>query len=158
MVSVSNEATFGIRCKPWAEMTRDEFFEIARLRCEVFFVEQRVDVQDFDDADRNPDTRHYWISDEAGCVAYLRSIRFPEPDHGADFGLGRVAVRRDRRGEGLAKLLLARLLTDRGHLALTLHSQAYIVDLYRGIGFEVVGEPYVEAGLPHRVMHRRPTT
>lgn len=156
MILVSNEGASAVRCRRWAGLTRDEFFEIARLRCEVFFVEQRVDVQDFDDADRDPETLHYWVSDAAGCAAYLRFIRLPAPEVGADHGFGRVAVRRDRRGEGLARLLVDRVLTDKGHLALTIHSQAYIVDLYRPFGFEVVGEPYVEAGLPHRMMHRRP--
>lgn len=148
----------GVECRAWRDLSRDEFFEIARLRCEVFFVEQRVDVQDFDEGDTHPDSLHYWIADEQGCAAYLRFIRFPRPEEGADFGFGRMAVRRDRRGEGLARRLMERVLADRGHLALTIHAQDYVVDMYRAFGFEVVGDLYLEAGLPHRMMHRRPTT
>ena len=147
-----------IQARPWTELSRDEFFAIARLRCEVFYVEQRVDVQDFDEGDTHRDSLHYWIADERGCAAYLRFIRFAEPQEGAHFGFGRVAVRRDRRGEGLARALVARVLADKGQMALTIHSQSYVVGLYRDFGFEVVGEPYEEAGLPHRTMHRRTAT
>lgn len=139
---------------PWADLTRDEFFEIASLRCEVFYVEQRIDVQDFDEADRDPTTLHHWISDDRGCAAYLRFITLPKKELDAAHSFGRVAVRRDRRGEGLARQLVARVLTEHGHLPMTLHSQEYVAGLYAEFGFDVVGERYEEAGLPHLMMFR----
>ncbi|NLE98725.1 MAG: GNAT family N-acetyltransferase [Propionibacterium sp.] len=144
--------------KSWAELTKDEFFEIAQLRCEVFFVEQRVDVQDFDDADRAADTLHLYARDDDGVAAYLRVIGLAEPEFGASRAFGRVAVRKDRRGEGLAKRLIAPVVERWGSEAMVLHSQAYIVPLYEAFGFEVVGEPYVEAGIPHRSMLRAATS
>lgn len=141
--------------KSWEALTKDEFFEIAQLRCEVFFVEQRVDVQDFDDADRAPDTVHLYIRDDRGVAAYLRVISLPEPEYGAARAFGRVAVRADRRGEGLAKRLIEPVIARWGSEPMVLHSQAYITPLYAGFGFEVVGEPFVEAGIPHRTMLRR---
>lgn len=143
-----------IACARWQEMGRDEFFEIAQLRCEVFFVEQRVDVQDFDEYDRSEHTRHYWIRDGLGCAAYLRSIVLEASEFGATHSFGRVAVRRDRRGEGLARRLVKACLSDLAGAPVVIHSQAYVVDLYAAFGFHVVGEPFDEAGIPHRTMLR----
>jgi ElaA protein len=63
-------------------------------------------------------------------------------------------VRADRRGEGLAGVLLNRVLSLYGHEALMLHAQEYVVPLYAKAGFEVFGEPYMEAGIPHVSMYR----
>lgn len=147
--------TPSVTVKRWTEITPDEFFEIVRLRTEVFYVEQRIDVPDFDDLDRNPTTMHYWIADEAGCAAYLRVVELTEPEHDAGLTFGRVAVRADQRGRGLARVLIQRVIDARGDEAMTIHSQEYVVPLYASFGFEVVGELYYEAGLPHLMMHRR---
>ncbi len=143
-----------ITVKPWTQLTADEFFEIAKLRSEVFFVEQRIDVPDFDDADRDPKTLHWWISDERGCAAYLRSLQLPAPEHGARSSFGRVAVRSDRRGEGLGRALVAATVDRFGNEPMVIHSQSYIVPLYTGFGFEPLGPEFFEAGIAHRTMVR----
>jgi len=38
---------------------------------------------------------------------------------------------------------------------LVLHAQAPVVDFYRRLGFEVVSEPFDEAGIEHRKMRCR---
>lgn len=141
--------------KSWDELTKDEFFEIAQLRCEVFFVEQRVDVQDFDEYDRAPATVHVMLRDADGLAAYLRVIELAEPEYGATRAFGRVAVRRELRGTGLAKRIIAPVVERWGSEPMVLHSQSYVKSLYSFFGFEVVGEPFDEAGIPHETMLRR---
>jgi len=87
-----------IQVRSWEELTRDEFFEIASLRSEVFFMEQHIDIRDLDDLDRYPETLHWWIPDETGCAGYLRTVLLGEPELGATRSFGRMAVRADRRG------------------------------------------------------------
>ncbi|MDO4784742.1 MAG: GNAT family N-acetyltransferase [Propionibacteriaceae bacterium] len=140
--------------KAWSDLTRDEFFGIVRLRTEVFYLEQRITAPDFGEADRDERTRHLWIADPRGCAAYLRVVCLDGPQHGARRSFGRVAVRADRRGEGLARRLVARVLADYGDEILLIHSQQYVAGLYREFGFEAVGEPFDEAGLPHVTMVR----
>jgi ElaA protein len=148
-----------VEVKSWSELSIDELYAIVRIRCEVFYVEQRIDEQEFDDRDREPATRHYWIADEAGVAAYLRTIVDPEPGYrDARHSFGRVVVRGDRRGEGLAQKLIHAVLERHEGGALFLHAQEYIAPLYRKYGFESAGEPYVEAGLPHVMMYRPATT
>lgn len=143
-----------MRTKTWDELTKDEFYEISTLRCAVFYVEQRVTDQDFDDVDRAEGTHHLWISDERGVAAYLRCYQLPQPEAGATIALGRMAVCADRRGAGLAKRLVAAVVERWGDQPIVLHSQSYIMGLYEGFGFQSVGEPYDEAGIPHQTMVR----
>ncbi|MFD0864280.1 GNAT family N-acetyltransferase [Tessaracoccus lubricantis] len=146
-----------IRINTWADLTRDEFFDIAVLRSAVFYVEQRADVEDFDAYDRAPETLHYALHDDDGAAAYLRTLRLLKPEHGASWALGRVAVRRDRRGEGLARLLIAEAVGRVGSQPMVLHSQTYVQSLYAGFGFEPVGELFHEAGIEHVSMVRLPS-
>lgn len=140
--------------KRWSEMSRDDVFEMVLLRTQVFFVEQQIDEQDFDDADRDERTIHMWIEDQRGTAAYLRVRKLDEADEGAHRTFGRVAVRQDRRHQGLARKLVRDVVSRFGNESLTIHSQEYVVRLYEEFGFAVVGEKFVEAGLPHRTMTR----
>ena len=143
-----------IQVKAWEELTKDELFEIVCLRSEVFFVEQRADTPDFDAFDRDPRTRHWWVPDVGGCAAYLRTVELDEPELGVSQSFGRVAVRADRRGEGLARRLIAAALGRLGKKPFVIHAQSYVVPLYQDFGFTTVGEEYLEAGIPHLRMLR----
>ena len=140
--------------KRWSEMTRDEVFEMVVLRSEVFFVEQRIDEPDFDIADRDESTLHLWISDDDGIAAYLRVVELGTPERGAVRTFGRVAVRGNRRQQGLARRLIQDVLERFGDEPLIIHAQSYVVRLYEDFGFTVVGEPFTEAGLLHATMIR----
>ena len=139
----------------FAELSTSELYEILRLRSDVFFVEQRVSVSEIDGRDLERETEHYSIRDDRGVAAYLRLLHDDEPEHAdAHRVLGRVAVRADRRGEGLARALLDAVIERHSGEAMLLHSQEYIVPIYTRVGFRPVGEPFVEAGIPHRSMYR----
>ena len=74
-----------------------------------------------------------------------------------DGHIGRVAVLRPwrRRGVGAALLLrLVDLARERGHASVVLNAQAQATSFYRRHGFEVTGEAFEEAGIPHVVMQR----
>lgn len=143
--------------KVWNDLTLDELYSFLKLRCDVFMWEQHADDEELDWRDREPDTRHVWIEDERGCAAYLRVLRNDVPEHlDAHRVIGRVAVRADRRGDGLARVLMARALEaiDAEGAASMLHAQTYVVGLYERFGFEPFGAEYDEAGIPHRSMYR----
>jgi ElaA protein len=143
--------------KSWGELTTDELYAILKLRTDVFFVEQKVDEEELDNRDQEPATRHYWIADDRGTAAYLRVLLNSEPEYlDAARIIGRVVVREDRRGEGLAQALLQRALDDLPGEAVLLHAQEYVASLYAKFGFEPFGEVYVEATLPHLSMYRAP--
>ena len=146
--------------RTWGELSLDEFFEIARVRTEVFFLEQRIDEEELDERDREESTEHVWISDDRGVAAYLRVVVDARPQEGnrdARRLIGRVVTRADRRGQGLARRLIEHVIERHGHEPLALHSQSYIQPLYAALGFEPYGDEYVEAGIPHVSMYRAAT-
>jgi ElaA protein len=143
--------------RSWNELSLSELYSVLKLRTDVFFLEQRIDEEELDNRDQEPTTRHYWIADAAGAAAYLRVLENPAPEHrDARTVIGRVVVRADRRGDGLARHLLAHAIGDYGDRPLMLHAQEYIAPLYADFGFEAFGEPYQEAGIPHISMYRAP--
>lgn len=146
--------------RTWGELGLDEFFEIARVRTEVFFLEQRIDEEELDERDREETTEHVWIADDRGVAAYLRVVVDAQPQEGnrdARRLVGRVVTRADRRGQGLARRLIEYVIERHGHEPLALHAQSYIQPLYAALGFEPYGDEYVEAGIPHVSMYRAAT-
>lgn len=141
--------------KAWAQLSTAELYSLLKLRTDVFFLEQCIDEEELDNRDQEPTTEHLWIADERGTAAYLRIITDEVASHREAHRLfGRVVVRSDRRGEGLAQLLIEEVLLTYGEQPFLLHSQQYIAPLYAKFGFEPFGEVYTEAGLPHVMMYR----
>jgi ElaA protein len=141
--------------KHWDELSTTELYAFLKLRTDVFFVEQKVDEEELDGRDLEPDTEHFFIADEVGTAAYLRTLLDSEAEHlDARRVIGRVVVRADRRGEGLAQQLLNRVLSLYGGEPMLLHAQEYVAPLYARAGFTAFGEPYDEAGISHISMYR----
>ncbi|MCC8022191.1 MAG: GNAT family N-acetyltransferase, partial [Clostridiales bacterium] len=71
---------------------------------------------------------------------------------GDTYHLGRIAVLKECRGRQLGDFLV-RMMADRcfAHGAREVHlgAQDHAVGFYRKIGFEVCGEEYDDAGIPH---------
>ena len=145
--------------RTWDQLTTAELYGFLRLRCDVFMWEQRADDEEMDGRDLEPTTRHWWIEDDRGVAAYLRVLTNAVPEHrDARQVVGRVAVRADRRGEGLARRLMLPVVAafDAAGEASMLHAQSYVIGLYGRLGYEVYGDEYDEAGIPHRSMYRAP--
>jgi predicted GNAT family N-acyltransferase len=97
---------------------------------------------------------------DAKCV---HAIAF-EGDHAVATGrllpdshIGRMAVLEEFRGKGVGGAVLAKLMEaakSRGDREVLLSAQVHAVPFYEAYGFEVFGEVYEEAGIPHRDMRR----
>ncbi len=117
------------------------------LRIEVFVVEQGVPVElEWDEADEV--STHAVAYDEAGQpVATGRLL--------PDGHIGRMAVRKSARGQGIGAQVLRALLDEAkrlGYRELVLHAQTHAAGFYARHGFELRGEEFIEAGIPHRMM------
>ena len=72
-----------------------------------------------------------------------------------DGKITRMAVLPAARGSGIGTALLESLLyaaIHQGEAVPWLHAQASAVGFYEPFGFAVVGEPFIEAGIEHRMM------
>ena len=75
----------------------------------------------------------------------------------ADGQIGRIAVLPAFRRRGIGRRLLALALDSarrRGDRRVWLHAQIDAQDLYLRAGFHIVGERFMEAGIPHIGMER----
>ena len=132
---------------------------MAVLRSEVFFLEQKIDEEEFDAADRDPTTLHLWIADDEGMAAYLLILKKSDQaahHEGIEYRQCRMVVLKRDRGRGFAQVLMARALEIAGDKPLYLHAQDYVTSLYAKFGFERRGELFHEAGIPHVLMVRHP--
>lgn len=69
-----------------------------------------------------------------------------------DGHIGRMAVLKEWRGQGLGSALLTKLLQvliKRHQFEAQLHAQTSAIPFYKKFGFQIVGEEFMEAGIPH---------
>ena len=72
-----------------------------------------------------------------------------------DGHIGRMAVLKSWRGKGVGRAILETLLLyarKEGLDTVKLHAQTQAVGFYEKRGFNVIGEEFMEAGIPHRMM------
>jgi ElaA protein len=144
----------------FAELSRDDLFEIVKARQAVFIVEQQCIYQDADELD--PLSWHLmgWFDDGARrqLIAYARVVlpgkKFVEPS------IGRVLISPSFRGRGLGRVLTRETITRTMHQfpdsAIRISAQHYLEKFYSGFGFETVSAPYDEDGIAHVEMVRQP--
>jgi len=116
------------------------------IRFTVFVDEQRVPAEiELDEHD-------------ADCVHALAYVDGRAVGTGRllpDGHIGRMAVLKSARGQGIGKALLRALVEAarrRGDREVLLSSQVHAVGFYRAEGFEPEGPVYEEAGIPHQAM------
>jgi predicted GNAT family N-acyltransferase len=71
---------------------------------------------------------------------------------GKEFRIGRLAVRKQYRGQGIGDLALRLLLYkafNSGAEKLFINAQTYLTGFYNKFGFKECGEEFMDAGMPH---------
>lgn len=123
------------------------------LRREVFVWEQNVPEEEENDADDLTAT-HFVAIAHGEVVGTLRLLNKTE-----HIKIGRVAVRRQFRGNGIARQMIlhamdhARVLgNDRFYLT----AQSDKLAMYEKFGFTAFGPDFQDGGMPHRAMRNYP--
>ena len=137
----------GFRVEP-ADYTVD-FADLRAVREPVFVVEQQVPIEEeWDDLD--PQCRHVIARDAANRPIGTGRLT-PERK------IGRMAVLAEWRGKGVGDALMEALMDEARALGwpeISLNSQTHAMPFYARHGFEVVGDEFMEAGIPHRKMRK----
>lgn len=128
------------------------FYRIARLRQEVFVVEQDCVYLDLDGRDLEPGARQLWAQTDGGEVAATVRV-LDESTHEANLvSIGRVVTAPAWRGRGVAAALLQAAIEACAGRAILIHAQSHLADWYGRFGFAPCGQEFLEDGIPHTPM------
>jgi ElaA protein len=138
--------------KKFNQLSLSEFYEILRLRSEVFVVEQNCVYQDIDDKDQK--ALHVLGYKNEEIIAYARC--FAPGIYFDEAAIGRILVKEAHRATGAGheivsasiKAISENFKTTSIHIS----AQEYLIDFYKSHGFEVKGKGYLEDGIPHVAM------
>jgi ElaA protein len=141
--------------RSFTELSADELYDIFVLRQTVFVVEQNCAYLDADGWDRR--SRHLYARDASGLmIAYLRlvepGVKYDEPS------IGRVITHPSVRRTGMGRALMAEGLRGAAKYypgaAIRIGAQSWAEKFYGSLGFQRVGEEYLEDDILHREMIR----
>lgn len=137
----------------WAQMQS----QAAPLRRTVFVEEQGIDeAQEWDNADAA--ALHAVVVNALGQPVGTGRL-LPAVDGVGK--IGRMAVHRALRGSGVGSRVLQALVQaarQRGDHTVRLSAQRSATGFYTRLGWQPVGEPYEEVGIPHQAMELRLTS
>jgi ElaA protein len=141
--------------KAFKELTVDEYFEILFLRTAIFVVEQDCPYQEVDEKDRQ--SFHLFGRAENGEVIAVTRI-LPQGISYAEVSIGRVALKKTFRGQGIAATLMIESLKfvsqQFGEVRVRISAQQHLHNYYNKHGFNQVGTMYLEDNIPHIEMLR----
>jgi len=66
--------------------------------------------------------------------------------------IGRVAVLKEYRGRGYGRIIMKAIMEHAKNIGIKriyLHSQIYIKDFYKKLGYKEIGDEFTEAGITH---------
>ncbi|GAA1321615.1 GNAT family N-acetyltransferase [Leucobacter albus] len=151
------------------------FHEIAKLRQEVFVLEQDCVYLDLDGRDTESTTEQFWVaaplpaqaappqagesggaapsSSQPVVAATLRVLDESAREPGLH-AIGRVVTSANHRGKALAAALMEAAVARYGSGPLVLEAQSHLTGWYERFGFVVDGDEFVEDGIPHTPMRR----
>jgi predicted GNAT family N-acyltransferase len=127
----------------------DGLSQLKNIREKVFIQEQKVTPQlEWDGMDEK--AIHFLVFNDKAAIGCARAIVIK--DH---MQLGRMAVLKEYRGQGIGSALIEKAMTiaKLNQLsAIYISAQCHAIDFYKKFGFEVKSDIYLDAEIPHRDM------
>ena len=141
-----------ISIKTFNQLSLEELYYLLQLRSEVFVVEQDCVYQDVDGKDQK--ALHVIGKKDTNIIAYTRI--FNAGDYFKEASIGRVVVsEKERHLKYGHQLMVASIkaIEDSFHTKeIKLSAQKYLEKFYNNLGFNIIGDPYLEDGIPHIAM------
>ena len=131
--------------KKFEELTNREVYEILKARAKIFMFEQKIWYLDMDNVDYN--AYHLFLEEKGEVVAYLRAFK---GENDGEIHIGRVLSVEHNKGLGTDLMNKAIDYFKQNKIkSIVLNSQIPAVKFYEKLGFNTVGEEFIEAGIPH---------
>ena len=138
--------------KSFSDLTKEELYNILSLRSEVFIVEQNCAYQDIDQKDQF--ALHVFLKKNNQIIAYTRI--FKPNDYFECSSIGRVVVLKKERaskiGSQIMSFSIKKIEEIFNETKIKISAQKYLISFYEKLGFKVIGEEYLEDGIPNIAM------
>lgn len=135
--------------KKFDELTNSELYNLLKERTLIFVVEQNCPYLEVDGKD--PLSYHLFKEDNGEIIAYLRIV--PSGVSYQEISIGRVFVKKEYRGKGIAEELLKKGLdfiqNELKETVVKIQAQDYLREFYSSFGFQTISETYLEDDIPH---------
>ncbi|WP_350432481.1 GNAT family N-acetyltransferase [Shewanella sp. H8] len=136
----------------FSELTLEQLYGLLQLRVEVFVVEQNCPYPELDGKDKHLQTRHILGVNELGSIEAYSRVLAPDMSY-PQASIGRVAVAKSARGQGVANQLMQRAIAIAKHRwpedHIQIGAQDYLRQFYQQLGFVVNSDVYLEDGIEH---------
>lgn len=136
----------------FSQLDCEALYCIAKLRQDVFIIEQRSIYIDLDGFDQDACHVLIWMDGKTGkeLAAYARLRTLTDKE---SYKIERVVCAKVYRGQGLAKRLMDELMLkiseEADYSKVTLSSQLSVCSFYHRWGFAETGECYDDGGIEH---------
>ncbi len=131
----------------------DDWEPIRMIRIAVFQQEQGVDTAlEFDGKDDEAVQFLAYLDDRPVGTARLRFL------NQSTAKIERLAVLADARKQGVGQQIMSAViefLSEKNISEIRIHAQELVKEFYQTLGFEVEGDRFQEAGIPHLKMSKR---
>jgi len=144
-----------IQVKKFNELTIHQLYELLQLRSQVFVVEQDCVYQDIDSKDQK--SLHILGLKNNKIIAYTRI--FKPGDYFNEASIGRVVVAENERkfkyGYQIMKASINAIAAHFNTATIIISAQTYLKKFYNNLGFNQIGDGYLEDGIPHIKMLKK---
>ena len=138
--------------KSFSDLTKEELYNILSLRSKVFIVEQKCAYQDIDQKDQI--ALHVFLKKNNQIIAYTRI--FKPNDYFKYSSIGRVVVLKKERASKIGSKIMIFSIKKIEEIfnekKIKISAQKHLINFYKKLGFLVIGEEYLEDGIPHIAM------
>ncbi len=139
--------------KHFNELNTIELYQLLSLRTEIFVAEQKSIYNDIDFKDYY--AYHLMLLDNDKVIACTR-IFFNFLNNPNLASIGRVVVdaqyRRQKYGIEIMEKSIEYIKQNKEMKHIQISAQSYLLKFYNSFGFNVIGEEYIEDGIPHHKM------
>lgn len=139
-------------CLSFSQLSTMQLYQILALRSEVFVVEQQCVYQDVDGKDLQClHLLYYDTTQQSNLVGYARLL--PPGLSYPTASIGRVVIHGSCRQSNHGRVLVNDAIELCQHYwseqDITIGAQCYLLKFYQSLGFEVIGDEYLEDGIAH---------
>lgn len=136
--------------KSFTDIDRQDWYNILKLRSQIFVVEQFCPYTDLDGLDLV--STHFYTKDNDTIVAYNRILKKGIAYEDAA-SLGRILTHPNYRSQGYGITMLQKTIKliykKWGKIKVSIGAQGYLQKYYTKFGFEIVSSMYLEDDIPH---------